>query len=124
MRELAETWTHFTILDGSATRIIDPTWIYHLKDGAGHYFGNTADLHAGFDGPDGDGRINKDPDPKPVPPTQVTLTPSTGMTERPGGIDPNYRVAPDTQRAMTQPWNYTTLVTTDLAPPIALLYPS
>ena len=43
----------FTILDGSATRITDPTWIYHLKEGAGHYYGNIADLYAGFDGPNG-----------------------------------------------------------------------
>ena len=55
----------FTMLDASATRITDPTWIYHLKDGAGHYFGNIADLYAGFDGPDGDGRINKEPTPTP-----------------------------------------------------------
>ena len=106
----------FTILDGSATRITAPTWTYHLKDRAGQYFGNIADLYAGFDGPDGDGAINKDPNPKPVPPTQFKLTPSTGMTERPGGIDPNYSVAPNVQRAMTQPWNYTTPVTTDPAP--------
>ena len=106
----------FTVLDGSATHIVDPTWIYHLKDGAGHYFGNIADLYAGFDGPDGDGRINKDSDPEPVPPTQFKVTPSTGMTYRPRGIDSNYRVAPDMQRAMTQPWNYTTPVTADPAP--------
>ena len=104
----------FTILDGSATRVTDPTWIYHLKDGAGHYFGNIADLYVGFDGQDGDGSINKDP--KPVPPTQFKLTPSTGTTDRPGGTDPNYRVTPDMQRAMAQPWNYTTQVTTDPAP--------
>ena len=79
----------FTILDGSATRIVDPTWIYHLKEGAGHYFGNIADLYAGFDGPDGDGLITKDPNPTPTPPTQFKVTPSTGMTDRPGGIDPN-----------------------------------
>ena len=103
----------FAFLDGSATRITDPTWIYHLKDGAGHYFGNVADLYAGFDGPDGDGRINKEP--TPTPPTQFKVTPSTGMSERPGGIDPNYSIAPglnNAQKAMTQPWNYAILVTT------------
>ena len=95
----------FTILDGSATRIVDPTWIYHLKEGAGHYYGNIADLYAGFDGPDGDGRKNKDPNPKSIPILQPKLSTSTGTTDRPGSVDPNYRVAPDMQRAMTQPWN-------------------
>ena len=65
----------FTILDVSATRIVNPTWICHLKGGAGHYFGNIADLYAGFDGPDGDGPINKDANPNPTPPTQFKVNP-------------------------------------------------
>jgi hypothetical protein len=41
-----------TFFDGSATRMFaDPTWYKHLKDGGGHYYGNTAALFAGFDGP-------------------------------------------------------------------------
>ena len=113
IERISGTMDPFTILDGSATRVTDPTWIYHLKDGAGHYFGNIADLYAGFDGPDGDGAINKDPNPKSIPILQPKLNATVGTSKRPRGIDPNYRVAPDTQRAMTQPWNYTTPVNTD-----------
>ena len=69
VERISGTMDPFAILDGSTIRKIDPAWIYPFKDGAGHYFGNVADLYAGFDGPDGDGRVNKDPDPKPVPPT-------------------------------------------------------
>jgi hypothetical protein len=46
-----------TVLDGSAKQIHDPTWLTHLSEGGGHYYGNIADLYAGFDGPDGDGYL-------------------------------------------------------------------
>ena len=49
----------FTALDGSAMRLKDPTWLYHLKEGGGRYFGNIAGLYAGFDGADGDGFIGR-----------------------------------------------------------------
>jgi hypothetical protein len=43
-----------TFFDGSATRMFaDPTWYKHILtgEGGGHYYGNTAALFAGFDGP-------------------------------------------------------------------------
>ena len=86
-------------MDGSATRITDPTWIYHLKEGAGHYYGNIADLYAGFDGPDGDGLIGNARKKDDVAPTA-----------------PKLGIAWDTQKAMRQPWNYATHVTTDPVP--------
>ena len=81
-----------TVLDGSAKQIDDPTWLNHLSEGGGHYYGNIADLFAGFDGPDGDGYL--------------------GMTKPPttGGI------IQDVQKSLVQPWNDVTPVTTDPTP--------
>ena len=83
-----------TVLDGSAKQIDDPTWLNHLSEGGGHYYGNIADLYAGFDGPDGDGYLGMT---MPPPPTT-------------GGI------IQDVQKSLMQPWSDVTPVTTDPAP--------
>ena len=86
-----------TVLDNSATEITDPTWVNHLSQGGGHYYGNIADLYAGFNGADGDGYLpNTAPPPPPPSPT--------------GGI------ILDVQKSLTQPWNDVTPVTTDPSP--------
>ena len=86
-----------TALDGSAMHLQDPTWLNHLSEGGGHYYGNIAELFAGFDGPDGDGLIgNKRP--------ETVATPS------------KWGISWDTQNAMTEPWNSTVPVTTDPVP--------
>ena len=84
-----------TILDNSAKEIVDPTWINHLSEGGGHYYGNIADLYAGFGGTDGDGYLPNTA-PPPPPPT--------------GGI------IMDVQKSLYQPWNDVTPVTTDPSP--------
>jgi len=89
----------FTILDQSAVRIYDPTWMSHLQEGGGHYYGNIADLFAGFDGPDGDGFIGNAVRKNDAPPTA-----------------PKWGVTWDIQKAMKEPWNYTTPVSTDPSP--------
>jgi hypothetical protein len=38
----------------------DPDWVNHRTEGYGHYYGNTANHFAGFDGPDGDGFLGMD----------------------------------------------------------------
>ena len=90
-QRLTGTMDPLTVLDGSAKQIDDPTWLNHLSEGGGHYYGNIADLFAGFDGPDGDGYL--------------------GMTKpTTGGI------IQDVQKSLVQPWNDVTPVTTDPAP--------
>jgi hypothetical protein len=86
-----------TVLDNSATEITDPTWVNHLSQGGGHYYGNIADLYAGFNGADGDGYIPNTAPPPPPP------TPTGGITW-------------DIQKSLTQPWNDATPVTTDPSP--------
>ncbi len=85
-----------TVLDNSAKVMDDPTWLNHPSEGGGHYYGNIADLYAGFDGPDGDGYLGNTA-PSPPPP------PSRGITW-------------DIQKFLTQPWNDATPVTTDPSP--------
>ena len=86
-----------TVLDNSAKEIVDPTWMNHMSQGGGHYYGNIADLYAGFDGPDGDGYLGNTAPPTASPPTT-------------GGI------TWDIQKSLTQPWNDVTPVTTDPIP--------
>ena len=85
-----------TALDGSEMRLKDPTWLNHLKEGGGHYFGNIADLYAGFDGHDGDGFIG-----------------NAGKTESVAPTAPKWGIAWDIQKSMREPWNYTTQVSND-----------
>ena len=49
-----------TVLDGPAKVMDDPTWLNHLGERGGHYYGNIADIYAGFDGPDGDGYLGNE----------------------------------------------------------------
>ena len=84
-----------TVLDGSAKEFSDPTWMNHLSAGGGHYYGNTAGLFAGFDGDGFIGNVQKD-----------KVAPSA----------PKWGITWDIQKAMSQPWNNTTPVTTDPAP--------
>ena len=86
---------HITVLDGSAKEFEDPTWLNHLSAGVGHYYGNTAGLFAGFDGDGFIGNVQKD--------SVVPSAPKWGIT---WGI----------QKAMPQPWNNATPVTTDPGP--------
>jgi hypothetical protein len=46
---IANDFDLVTALDGSAKVYEDPTWMNHLKQGGGHYYGNTAALFTGFD---------------------------------------------------------------------------
>jgi hypothetical protein len=46
---IANNFDLVTALDGSAKTFEDPTWMNHLKQGGGHYYGNTAALFTGFD---------------------------------------------------------------------------
>ena len=80
-------------LDGSAKTFDDPTWMNHLKEGGGHYFGNTAALFSGFD------------EEKKV--TTSPYVPSWA---------PKWGITRDTQKAATQPWNNATPVSTDPIP--------
>ena len=91
-----------TVLDNSAKEIVDPTWVNHLSQGGGHYYGNIADLYAGFDGADGDGYLPEVPEAKasPLPPPPP---PSGGIIL-------------DIQKSLYQPWNDVTPVTTDPSP--------
>ena len=70
-QRIANNFDLVTALDGSAKTFDDPTWMNHLKEGGGHYYGNTAALFTGFD---------------------------------------------DAQKAVTQPWNNATPVSTNPIP--------
>ena len=48
-QRIANNFDLVTALDGSAKTFDDPTWMNHLKEGGGHYYGNTAALFTGFD---------------------------------------------------------------------------
>ena len=95
-----------TVLDNSAKEIVDPTWVNHLSEGGGHYYGNIADLYAGFDGTDGDGYLPEVPEAKasPLPNTAPPPPPPTGG------------IIMDVQKSLYQPWNDVTPVTTDPSP--------
>ncbi len=60
-----------TVLDGSAKVMDDPTWLNHLSEGGGQYYGNIAGLHAGFDGPDGDGYLGNENAAPTAPSTEA-----------------------------------------------------
>ena len=71
----------------------DPTWLNHLSAGGGHYYGNTAGLFAGFD--------------------DVLPSESRGPKDKVGPSAPKWGITWDIQKAMSQPWNNATPVTTD-----------
>ena len=81
-----------TIFNGSAKEFNDPTWLNHLSAGGSHYYGDAAGLFAGFDGDGFIGNVQKD-----------TVAPSA----------PKWGITWDIQKAMSQPWNNATPVTTD-----------
>ena len=92
-QRIANNFDLVTALDGSAQTFEDPTWMNHLKDGGGHYYGNTAALFTGFD------------EEKKVAtgPYVPSWAPKWGITW-------------DTQKAATRPWNNATPVSTDPVP--------
>ena len=92
-QRIANNMDLVTVLDGSAKVYEDPTWMNHLKEGGGHYFGNTAALFTGFD------------EEKKVAtgPSIPSWAPTWGITW-------------DAQKAATQPWNNATPVSTDPIP--------
>jgi hypothetical protein len=68
---ITNRWDPATLLDNSVGMTFDdPDWVNHRNEGYGHYYGNTANHFAGFDGPNGDGFLGMDL--KSTSPQQLT----------------------------------------------------
>ena len=100
-KRLTGTMDPVTFFDNSAQIIDDPTWLDHLKEGGGHYYGNIASSFAGFDGPNGDGYI-----PSTAPPSNE-LDPVKYMG-RSVIWDLQKRFMKMPEMSATEPWNNTT----------------